>query len=179
MSAKIVNAQSAKGKTKIASAQQLFESNAENAPTDDTAHSDVGFKVFKLAPSNFKIWDNQFETKAEVIQAKLFNHIEHISKNAAQEVILYELLLKSGFALTTPIAIIICGGQNVFSIEGGTMLICLEKQITLECLKAMAVLQPSRVICLDEAFTGENADAIKTNAVQIMKSKGIENFKTV
>ena len=43
----------------------------------------------------------------------------------------------------------------------------------------MAELQPTRVICLDEAFKGENADALKTNAVQIMKSKGVVNFRTV
>jgi adenine-specific DNA-methyltransferase len=43
----------------------------------------------------------------------------------------------------------------------------------------MAEMQPTRVICLDEAFTGINADALKTNAVQIMKSKGVVNFRTV
>ena len=51
--------------------------------------------------------------------------------------------------------------------------------MTLDCLKAMAEMQPTRVICLDEAFEGENADALKTNAVQIMKSKGVLNFRTV
>jgi adenine-specific DNA-methyltransferase len=55
----------------------------------------------------------------------------------------------------------------------------LEKEITHDCIKAMAEKGPSRVICLDEAFTGTNADALKTNTVQIMKSKGVVNFRTI
>jgi adenine-specific DNA-methyltransferase len=57
------------------------------------------------------------------------------------------------------------------------MLICLEKGLTKEAIKAMAEKQPSRVICLDRGFS--NNDQLKTNAVQIMKSKGIDDFRTV
>jgi adenine-specific DNA-methyltransferase len=88
-------------------------------------------------------------------------------------------LLKSGFELTTPIEKLTLAGLTVFSIAEGQLLICLEKELTHDCIKAMAELQPTRVICLDEAFKGENADALKTNAVQIMKSKGVVNFRTV
>lgn len=140
---------------------------------------DLGFKVYKLSKSNFKIWDATLEKEAELIQAKLFEHIQHISPEAEQEAILYELLLKSGFELTTPIEKLTLAGLTVFSIAEGQLLICLEKELTHDCLKAMAELQPIRVICLDEAFKGENADALKTNAVQIMKSKGVLNFRTV
>lgn len=140
---------------------------------------DLGFKVFKLSKSNFKIWDSTLEKEPEVIQAKLFEHINHISPEAEQEAILYELLLKSGFELTTPIEKLTLSGKTVFSIAEGQLLICLEKELTHDCIKAMAEMQPTRVICLDEGFKGENADALKTNAVQIMKSKGIVNFRTV
>jgi len=140
---------------------------------------DLGFKVFKLSKSNFKIWDSTLEKEPEVIQAKLFEHIQHISPEAEQEAILYELLLKSGFELTTPIEKLTLAGLTVFSIAEGQLLICLEKELTHDCIKAMAEMQPTRVICLDEGFKGENADALKTNAVQIMKSKGVVNFRTV
>jgi len=140
---------------------------------------DTGFKVFKLSKSNFKIWDSVLEKEPEVIQAKLFEHIQHISPAAEQEAILFELLLKSGFELTTPIEKLTLAGLTVFSIAEGQLLICLEKELTHDCIKAMAEMQPTRVICLDEGFKGENADALKTNAVQIMKSKGVVNFRTV
>lgn len=145
----------------------------------DITNVDLGFKVFKLSKSNFKIWDSTLEKEPEVIQAKLFEHINHISPEAEQEAILYELLLKSGFELTTPIEKLTLAGLTVFSIAEGQLLICLEKELTHDCIKAMAEMQPTRVICLDEGFKGENADALKTNAVQIMKSKGVVNFRTV
>lgn len=148
--------------------------------SDDSAENlDLGFKVFKLQPSNFKIWDTAVEKNPEAIQTKLFEHIDHIPHEENQEAILYELLLKSGFELTTKVDTIEVAGKKVFSISEGLLLICLEKNMTLDCLKAMAEMQPTRVICLDEAFVGENADALKTNAVQIMKSKGVLNFRTV
>ncbi|OQB65157.1 MAG: putative methyltransferase [Bacteroidetes bacterium ADurb.Bin141] len=145
----------------------------------DIKSQDLGFKVFKLSKSNFKIWDSTLEKEPEVIQAKLFEHIQHISPEAEQEAILYELLLKSGFELTTHIEKLTLAGLTVFSIAEGQLLICLEKELTHDCIKAMAEMQPTRVICLDEGFKGENADALKTNAVQIMKSKGVVNFRTV
>jgi adenine-specific DNA-methyltransferase len=157
--------------------------NFENSIKEDMflkkGDFDLGFKVYSLSKSNFKIWDNTLEKEPEVIQAKLFEHIEHISPEAEQEVILYELLLKSGFELTTPIEKLTLAGLTVFSIAEGQLLICLEKELTHDCIKAMAEMQPTRVICLDEGFKGENADALKTNAVQIMKSKGVVNFRTV
>jgi len=143
------------------------------------SEKELGFKFFSLAQSNFKIWDATLEKSPEIIQAKLFEHIQHISPEAEQEAILYELLLKSGFELTTPIEKLTLAGLTVFSIAEGQLLICLEKELTHDCLKAMAELHPTRVICLDEAFKGTNADALKTNAVQIMKSKGVVNFRTV
>ncbi|MFZ4455517.1 MAG: site-specific DNA-methyltransferase [Bacteroidales bacterium] len=172
VSAKLVEAQQA------ASAKKAGEISFEE-PTTNNSSTDIGFKVFKLDHSNFKIWDATLEKEPEAIQQRLFDHIDHISPEAAQESILYELLLKSGFELTTPIEKLTLAEKTVFSIAGGQLLICLEKELSHDCIKAMAEMQPTRVICLDEAFTGVNADSLKTNAVQIMKSKGVVNFRTV
>ena len=104
-------------------------------------------------------------------------HVDHINPKSSQEDILFELLLKAGFELTTKIEKVLMAGKAVYSIEGGLMLICLEKELTKEVIKAMAEKNPSRVICLDQGFAGN--DQLKTNAVQIMKSKGVEDFRTV
>ena len=140
-------------------------------------NADLGFKSFSLARSNFKLWDGSVEKTPEAIQAQLYSHTDHISPEAEQEAILYELLLKSGFPLTTPIQKLELAGAAVFSIAGGAMLICLEKNITAESIKAIAALEPQRVICLDEGFG--NNDQLKTNAVQIMKSRKVLKFQTV
>jgi adenine-specific DNA-methyltransferase len=139
---------------------------------------DLGFKVFKLDKSNFKIWDTeQISPDKASIEKQLELHIDHIDPKASQEDILFEILLKAGYKLTTKIEKKELAGKTVYSIEGGAMLICLEKELTKEAIKAMAEKQPSRVICLDQGFA--NNDQLKTNAVQIMKSKGVDDFRTV
>jgi len=139
---------------------------------------DLGFKVFKLDKSNFKIWDSaQISSDKTSLEKQLELHIDHINYKASQDDILYEILLKAGFNLTTKIEKIKLAGKAVYSIEGGAMIICLEKELTKELIKAMAEKQPGRVICLDRGFS--NNDQLKTNAVQIMKSKGIDDFRTV
>ena len=138
---------------------------------------DLGFKVFKLQKSNFNIWDAGVEKTPEAIQKQLFSHVDHISPEAEQEAILYELLLKSGFEVTTVIDQLTIEGKKVFGIADGELLICLEKQLTHEVIKAIAERKPTRVICLDEGF--QDNDQLKTNAVQMMKSKGVVNFRTV
>ncbi len=138
---------------------------------------DLGFRVFKLQKSNFKVWDANTEKDADAIQQALELHIDHIDPQAEQEAILFELLLKSGFELTTPIENLTLAGKTVFSIAEGALLICLDKTLTSEVIKAMAELNPSRVICLDEGF--QDNDQLKTNAVLIMKSKGVNDFRTV
>jgi adenine-specific DNA-methyltransferase len=62
-------------------------------------------------------------------------------------------------------------------IADGLLLVCLEKELTHDIIKAMAERQPERVVCLDESFAGN--DQLKTNAVQTMKAKGVTSFKTV
>lgn len=158
---------------KTAQAATIF--GAEDSASLDI---DLGMKVFKLAPSNFSLWDASYTEDTNTIQSRLFNHIDHIADTAGMDALVYELLLKSGYMLTCPMKTIDINGLKVYDIEDRSILICLEKKINHELLLAMAELEPSRVICLDEAFTSEDADALKTNAVQIMKSKGVV-FRTI
>lgn len=138
---------------------------------------DLGLHVFKLQSSHFKVWDAGVAKDTGAIQTQIFNQVEHISPKASQEDILFELLLKAGFRLDTRIESLSLASKQVFSIADGELLICLEKELTHEVITTMAERQPSRVICLDLGF--QNNDQLKTNAVQIMKSKKVLNFQTV
>jgi adenine-specific DNA-methyltransferase len=137
---------------------------------------DRGFRVFKLAESNFKAWDASAPKDKSALEKQLEMHIEHIRGGRTSEDILYEILLKSGFPLTTPVEKIEAAGKSAYSVAGGGMLICLEKELTLEAVRAMTEMKPQRVVCLDLGFAGN--DQLKTNAVQIFKNKEIV-FKTV
>jgi adenine-specific DNA-methyltransferase len=68
-------------------------------------------------------------------------------------------------------------GNAIYSIAGGLFIICLERELTLKLIRAIAEKKPERVVFLDEGFAGN--DQLKANAVQIFKTKGITSFKTV
>lgn len=151
------------------------DTNSKN----DIKKLDLGFKVLKLDKSNFNQWDGSIEvdTKGEKIVKQLQLAIENIDPKSSEEDILYELLLKSGFGLTTKVEKIELADQKVYSIENDSLLICLSRDISKEVITEMAKREPARVICLDDGFAGN--DQLKTNAVQIMKSFGVEDFRTI
>ena len=126
---------------------------------------DLGFKVLKLDRSNFTPWNgtNPNATETELTQ-QLELHIDPINPNATQEDLLYELLLKSGFMPTEKIETLTLAGKTVYSIAEGSLLICLEDEITRELINAIAAAEPPQFLCLDKAFNGN--DQLKANAVQ-------------
>jgi adenine-specific DNA-methyltransferase len=176
--------------------KELNGEEADQLPSINVKQ-DRGFRVFKLAESNFKLWDAQAPKDGKALEQQLEMHIEHIREGRTSNHILYEILLKSGFPLTTPVEALSLRAQaakqsptneesasppsglavtKVYSVANGSMLICLEKDLTLEAVRAMAEMKPQRVVCLDLGFAGN--DQLKTNAVQIFRNKDIV-FKTV
>lgn len=138
--------------------------------------SDLGFRAFRLDTSNFTVWDGRVPANGKIEkQIELF--IDHIDPHSTDEEILYELLLKSGFALTTPVAEKKIAGKKVYSIDDNALLICLEHELTKDLIVKMAEIKPARAICLDTGFKGN--DQLRTNAMEIMKSHGVADFRTV
>ena len=149
---------------------------ADESKASPTQKQDRGFRVFKLAESNFKPWNAQGMQDTQALEKQLEMHIKHIREDRSVEDILYEILLKSGFPLTTPVEKLTLGGKKVHSIGDGELYICLDRELTLDAIRAMAEKKPERVVCLDEGFTDN--DQLKANATQIFKNKGVTSFKT-
>ncbi|REJ68855.1 MAG: site-specific DNA-methyltransferase [Planctomycetota bacterium] len=149
-----------------------------NSLTDElfSDNTDVGFRVFKLSSSNFKVWDGTGSTALSDLEQQLKLYADHILPDRTDPDVLYELILKSGLPLTVDIQQKTVADKTVYSIADGTLAICLANPITSDCLGGIAQLAPQRVICLDAAFEGN--DQLKTNTVLEMKSHDIE-FRTV
>ncbi len=156
---------------------KLNEERLNSLKFDGQGAEDKGFRAFKLAESNFTAWDAQVPHEPNALQNQLEFHVDHIRDDRTPDDILYELLLKSGFKITTAIEKQTLAGLSVYSVAGGALMLCLERELTLELIRAIADRKPERVVCLDEAFAGN--DQLKANAVQTFKTKGIISFKTV
>lgn len=152
---------------------------ATNGTLDLNENVDAGrgFRVFKLAESNFTAWDAEASKDAPGLAQQLALHVDHLRDGRTTEDILHEILLKAGFSLTTSIQTIELAGKAVYSVADGALLLCLERKLTLELIRAIADKKPERVVCLDQGFAGN--DQLKANAVQLFKTKGVTSFKTV
>ena len=143
-----------------------------------SGRADLGFRVYKLADSNFLSW-NASASQGDLagLEKQIEMHVDHLRAGRADDDLLYEILLKSGFPLTTTVEKVVLDGKTFYSVTDGRLLLCLEKALSLELIKAMADRKPERVVCLDEGFAGN--DQLKANAVQTFKTKGVTSFKTV
>ncbi len=157
--------------------RKLTKKDADQLDLKGKSSQDCGFRVFKLAESNFKPWNAHVPHDTPALEKQLDLHVDHIREGREAGDLLYEILLKSGFPLATPVKAFQLAGKTIHSVANGALLICLERVLTLELIRAMAEKKPERVVCLDEGFAGN--DQLKANAVQIFKTKGITSFKTV
>ena len=132
---------------------------------------DFGFKVLKLEESNFKQW-KQIENKdIKTLEEQMKMFIDPVSETATVENMVYELLLKSGKDLNSPIE----KNDGYFLINGNELALILEK-VSQELITEVMCEYPKKVIALDKLFKGN--DQLKTNTVLQMKDAGIE-FKTI
>lgn len=120
----------------------------------------IGVKYFVLSPSNFKQWrGDEIETGEQLSeQIQLFAKSE--KEGAAVEDMLYELLLKFGQELTTPIETLKMAGGNVFAIHDRKMVFVLES-FTQEMILPLIEMKPREIIAIDGVFNG--SDMLKTN----------------
>jgi adenine-specific DNA-methyltransferase len=137
---------------------------------------DLGFKVFKLAPSNFAVWDPNLSPPDAAGLGKQWElTADNVRADASEQALLHELMLKSGLPLSSPIQTSSAAGMTVYLLDEGRLLICLARELTREALRAMIDLQPQSVLCLDVGFKGR--DALKVNAQLEFVSHDIQ-FRT-
>ena len=149
---------------------------------------DIGFRSYKLDTSNFKPWSGSLPTpaqgtlgfveqRAKQIALQLQDATNNVVAGRSAEDILIEIILKLGFELTVPVARLTLAGKEVFAVNGGEVLICLNPSLTLDVIEAMADENPGQIICLDSGFNDN--DELKVNASQIIKSKARSEESTI
>jgi adenine-specific DNA-methyltransferase len=137
---------------------------------DGNGDKDLGFKVFKLKESNFKIWRSNIETEEELV-AQMQRHLEPLDEHAKTEDVLYELLIKSGVPLTAKIK-----EQNGYILVNESEIALMLEKADDKIIKQIITAKPQKVFTLDRLF--KNNDKLKTNTALQMKDAGIE-FKAI
>ena len=149
---------------------------------------DLGFKVFKLASSNIKVWNPD----PGDLENSLLEHEQHLIEGRSEQDVLYELLLKRGVKLTVPIETRTIASKNVHSIGYGKIITCLDDSIGADDVEALAggivdwrkelmntlevVTLETHVFFKDSAFSD---DVAKTNIAAILNQNGIGHVRSL
>lgn len=138
---------------------------------------DLGFKVFKLDTTNIRSWDPDPQN----LQRTLDSAESKVKDERSNEDVLYEILLKYGISLTTPIKEEKVAGKTVHNIGEGYLYVCLDKNIGKTVIDHIVKLVKenknelgTRVLFADHCF--EN-DKDSVNAEVRLKQAGVEDIK--
>ena len=157
-------------------ASKIKEENSEYG-------GDLGFKVFKLSSSNIQAWNPDYSD----LEESLLSHQEHLVMGRTEQDILYELLLKRGVDLTTPIESREVAGKTIYSIGYGVLFACLDESITknqveeiaqsiVKWHQELASSSDTHVFFRDSAFSD---DIAKTNMAAILEQNGITHVRSL
>ena len=156
----------AKIRAEIEAEQEKKNGQLEFDDAQQAKMPDLGFKVFKLADSNFKQWRKISGSETETWKQQMMEFIDPVAENATVGNMVYELLLKSGKDLNSTIE----NNGDYYVVNDGELILLLESA-TQEMVDAVLAASPKKVIALDRLF--EDNDQLKTNTVLQMKDAGI------
>jgi len=157
---------------RIRKASDLIKKNHEGYK------GDLGFKSLKLNTTNIIQWEPSFDNLSDILD----NSVESIKAERTSEDVLFEILLKYGLDLTYPIIEHILADKTVYEVAFGALIICLDEGITRQTVEAIGKLkqeldsETTRVVFKDAGFAD---DAVKVNAIQLLKQYGVDDVKSI
>jgi adenine-specific DNA-methyltransferase len=123
---------------------------------------DEGFRAFQLVESNFPQWRPQTFDSGEALAEQIQLFMQAGVRDAEPEALALELLLKSGYPLSTTLNRLELAGVPVLSVDSDdSKLVLLLESFTTDMLPELMDLAPTRVIALERIFDG--SDAAKKN----------------
>ncbi|MFB0497311.1 adenine-specific DNA-methyltransferase [Mucilaginibacter sp. OAE612] len=153
--------------------QQHNEQLGKGLNFDKTAP--VGFRYFRLADSNFKIWRGDFlKTEADIVeQLQMFNTLE--KQRSSGENMSWEIAIKNGVRLSAACSVLELTNDRFYYYPERELIIGTD---AIESASAKEVInrKPATFICLDSIFKKNDKD--KTNIQLLFEDAGI-TFHTI
>ena len=138
------------------------ESKGKLALKDRDAPEDLGFKVFKLAESNYQRWRGTDAKTGEALLAEMEKQVDPLLPGWKPMNVIYEVALKEGYSLTCGVEEVTgAPGNTVYRVtdadKGQSFLICLDDKLKASAIKALGLKKDDLFICRDVALTDEQA----------------------
>lgn len=124
---------------------------------------DVGFRALRVDTTG---WADVLDSADDLTQSTLELTIESVRPDRTGEDLLFEVLIDWGIDLTLPINTEQIAAQEVFVVDGGSLVGCFEGHVTDDVVRAIAMRHPLRAVFKDSGFA---SDAARINAEQIFR----------
>ena len=123
---------------------------------------DLGFKVFKLAESNYKPWAGVKEKDPAAYARTMELFSDPLAPGWKPENVIWEVAVKEGFSLSARIeAVSGLRGNTIYRVtdpdKGQSFRICLDDALKPAALKGLNLGKDDLFICRDAALTDESA----------------------
>ncbi|MBM4045354.1 MAG: site-specific DNA-methyltransferase [Planctomycetes bacterium] len=123
---------------------------------------DLGFKVFKLAPSRFRPWRGLEKRDGEALAKQMELYSDPLIEAWEPEDVIYEVALKEGFSLTCRIEPLPAVSTNaVYRVTDPereqSFRICLDAKIADATLRALELKAEDLFVCRDRALDDDQA----------------------
>ena len=128
-----------------------------------TQNLDTGFRVFRLADSNF---EEVKKAPGEYDQSQLDLFLNNVKTDRTDLDLLFGAMLSWGVQLSLPMISEEVDGKMIYSVNDGDLVVCFADDITENIVKAMADKQPLRVLFRDSCFARDDA---KINVFETLK----------
>lgn len=118
----------------------------------------LGFRVFKLGPSNFRGWQDYAGGDIKELEDLFNGHKDPLRENWKKRDLVIEILLHEGIPLTAPVRKEQAVKKNevlVVDSNGRRIFLCLDEKLYVDSLEAMTPGESDTLICLDSALTDE------------------------
>ena len=145
-----------------------------------TQKLDTGFRVFRLADSNF---EEVKKAPGEYDQSQLDLFLNNVKSGRTDLDLLFGAMLSWGVQLSLPMTSEEVDGKMIYSVNDGDLVACFADDITEHIVKAMADKQPLRVLFRDSCFARDDA---KINVFETLKQlldwseeEAIKNIKVI
>ncbi len=126
---------------------------------------DTGFRVLKLADSNF---NEVYFTPKEFTQNLLSGLESNIKEGRNDLDLLFGAMLDWGVQLSLPMSKETVDGCDIYTVNEGDLVACFSENVTENVVAAMASKMPLRVLFRDSCFSEDKA---KINVFELFKQK--------
>ena len=119
---------------------------------DSQIKPDLDFRVFKLAKSNYKIWEDIKDEKKLKDQLKLFE--DPLVEKYNDIDVIYEIIIKEGYSLNSKIEIFKEKLNKIYKVSDGEFFfyVTLDKTLDEKSFNSLSLEQNTMFVCLDSAL---------------------------